>query len=348
MTKRSIFPAIIISSAVLAGSMMRNASSAQADEAVPISTEKVTINLGYPLLAPTWGSTIVTGAKLWKKYLPNVDVNRADFMSGMPVVNNMIAGKIDIGYFADMPAIALASQANLTDTVFISLTDADEGGASVVYVKKGSPIASVKELNGKRVSVPFGGYTHRFAEVLQAAEGIKFELAGQSPEVGLSSLQVGTVDAYIPWPPYGPLSVDKGFGQKLVDGTKYKFNSLRGIVVTKAFAEKYPKVVVGWLRAELDAHKILRDHQNYAAQLIFDDWKKYNIPINVIKQDFSFKLFPDEITPEWRKVLVDGAAFLQSHKFIEHPVNFDTFINDGYLKQAAEMPSQLDESAIPR
>jgi hypothetical protein len=64
MTKRSIFPAIIISSAVLAGSMMRNASSAQADEAVPISTEKVTINLGYPLLAPTWGSTIVTGAKL--------------------------------------------------------------------------------------------------------------------------------------------------------------------------------------------------------------------------------------------------------------------------------------------
>jgi NitT/TauT family transport system substrate-binding protein len=348
MTKRSIFPAIIISSAVLVGSMMRNASSAQADEAVPISTEKVTINLGYPLLAPTWGSTIVTGAKLWKKYLPNVDVNRADFMSGMPVVNNMIAGKIDIGYFADMPAIALASQANLTDTVFISLTDADEGGASVVYVKKGSPIASVKELNGKRVSVPFGGYTHRFAEVLQAAEGIKFELAGQSPEVGLSSLQVGTVDAYIPWPPYGPLCVDKGFGQKLVDGTKYKFNSLRGVVVTKAFAEKYPKVVLGWLRAELDAHKILRDHQNYAAQLIFDDWKKYNIPINVIKQDFSFKLFPDEITPEWRNVLFDGAAFLQSHKFIEHPVNFDTFINDGYLKQAAEMPSQLHESAIPR
>ena len=187
---------------------MLPASITHAADAAPISTESVTINLGYPLLAPTWGSTIVTRAKLWKKYLPNVEVNREDFMSGMPVVNNMIAGKIDIGYFADMPAIALASKANLTETIFISLTDADEGGASVIYVKKGSPITSVKELNGKRVSVPFGGYTHRFAEVVEAAEGIKFNLTGQSPEVGLSSLQVGTVDAYIPWPPYGPLAVN--------------------------------------------------------------------------------------------------------------------------------------------
>src|ERR1700752_906091 len=98
----------IISLVMLLG-MMHNASLSQADEAAPISTEKVTITLGYPLLAPTWGSTIVTGARLGKKYLPNVEVNRVDFMSGMPVVNNMVAGKIDIGYFADMPAIVLAS-----------------------------------------------------------------------------------------------------------------------------------------------------------------------------------------------------------------------------------------------
>jgi NitT/TauT family transport system substrate-binding protein len=348
MKKGIIFPAIIISLVVPLGTMMLDGSLSLADETAAISTEQVTITLGYPLLAPTWGSTIVTGAKLWKKYLPNVEVNRVDFMSGMPVVNNMVAGKIDIGYFADMPAIVLASQANLTETMFISLTDADEGGASVVYVKKGSPITSVKELNGKRVSVPFGGYTHRFAEVLEAAEKIKFVLAGQSPEVGLSSLQTGTVDAYIPWPPYGPLSVHNGFGQKLVDGTKYKFNAVRGVVVTKAFAKKYPKVVIGWLRAELDAHKILRDHPNYAAQLIFDDWKRYNVPLEVIKQDFLFKFFPDAITPEWRNVLVDGAAFLQSHKFIENAVDFDAFINDSYLKQAAAIPSQLDESAISK
>jgi NitT/TauT family transport system substrate-binding protein len=348
MLKARVIIAFILSGCALTGLILLRSTPARANETTPISTESATINLGYPQLAPTWGSTIITRAKLWKKYLPNVEVNREDFMSGMPVVNNMVAGKVDIGYFADMPAIALASKANLTDTMFISLTDADEGGSAVVYVKKGSPITSVKELDGKRVSVPFGGYTHRFAEVIEAAEGVRFNLTGQSPEVGLSSLQVGTVDAYMPWPPYGPLAVYQGFGQKVIDGTRYKFNSLRGVVVTKSFAEAHPKVVIGWLRAELDAHKILRDHPNYAARLIFDDWKQYNIPLEVIMQDFSYKLFPDEITPEWRKVLVDGAAFLQSHNFIEHSVNFDTFVNDSYLKRAAAIPSELDESAIPK
>jgi ABC-type nitrate/sulfonate/bicarbonate transport system substrate-binding protein len=112
MSRRGIvFVFFIISSALLG---LNLPPLAHAADVAPISTESVTINLGYPLLAPTWGSTIVTRAKLWKKYLPNVEVNREDFMSGMPVVNNMVAGKIDIGYFADMPAIALASKANLT------------------------------------------------------------------------------------------------------------------------------------------------------------------------------------------------------------------------------------------
>ena len=33
-------------------------------------------------------------------------------MSGMPLVNNMLAGKIDIGYVGDMPAIVLAKLQN--------------------------------------------------------------------------------------------------------------------------------------------------------------------------------------------------------------------------------------------
>src|SRR5207244_4620613 len=102
-----------------------------------------------------WGISIIYQAKLWKKYLPNVDVERFETMSGMPLVNNLLAGKLDIGYLGDMPAIVLASKAQLLPTRFISVTDADEGGASVVYVRKGSPLKSVKELAGKKVSVPF-------------------------------------------------------------------------------------------------------------------------------------------------------------------------------------------------
>lgn len=314
----------------------------------PVSTEKLTLRVGYQPLTPTWGISIIYQAKLWKKYLPNVEVERFEAMSGMPLVNNLLAGKQDIAYMGDMPVIVLASKAQLLQTKFVSVTDADEGGASVIYVAKNSPIKSVKDLNGKKVSVPFGGYTHRFAEVVEEQERIKFDFVGQSPEVGLTALQAGRVDAYIPWPPYGPLAVYQGFGRPLVDGTKYKFDALRGAVVSKEFAEKHPEVLIGWLRAELDAHKIMRERPDYAAKLIFEEWKSFNIPLEVIRGQFKYKVFPDEITPQWRKVLTDGAEFLRSHKFITNQIDFNAFIDESFLKKAATIPTQLDMTTIPK
>jgi NitT/TauT family transport system substrate-binding protein len=307
----------------------------------PISTEKLTIRLGYQPLTPSWSATIITSAKLWKPYLPNVDIERFDTMSGMPLVNNMLAGRVDIAIFGDMPSIVLGSKSQLTETRLIAIIEADHGEEAVIYVKRGSPISSVKELNGKTVSVPFGGFTHRFAEVVEAAEGIKFNFVGQSPEVGLSNLQAGKVEAFIPWNPYGRLAAARGYGQALVDGTKYNFWSLRDMVASKDFIDKHPDVVVGWLRAELDAHKMMRERPDECAKMIFEDWKKFDVPLDVIRPDFSYKIFPDDIPPEWRKVLVDGSAFLAAHKFIEKEPDWSVFIDDSLLKRASTVPSQL-------
>ena len=60
-----------------------------------VSDEKLKIVIGFQPLTPTWVVTIVIGAKLWKPYLPNVEVERFDSMSGMAPVNNMLADKID-------------------------------------------------------------------------------------------------------------------------------------------------------------------------------------------------------------------------------------------------------------
>ena len=307
----------------------------------PVSKEKLRIVIGYQPLTPTWGVTIVTGGRLWKPYLPNVEIERSDFMSGMPLVKNMLAGKIDIGYIGDMPAIVLGSKSDLLQTRFIGVTDADEGGESVIYVKKGSPIKNVRELDGKSISVPFGGFTHRFAEVVAEAEHISFKFVGQSPEVGLTNLQAGKVDAYIPWEPYGKLAVVRGFAEPLIDGTKYHFDSLRGVVVTKEFLERHPDIVLGWMRAELDAHKMMRERPDQAAKILFDDWKNFEVPLSLIRSDFDHSIFPDEITAQWRKVLTDGADFLSKHKLIERTPDWNSFIDDSWIKKAAAIPSQF-------
>jgi hypothetical protein len=66
------------------------------------------------------------------------------------------------------------------------------------------------------------------------------------------------------------------------------------------------------------------------------------VPVDVVLEGFNYEQFPDDIAPQWRKVLSDGAEFLRSHKFIEQPINVDAFIDDSYLKKAVDIPSQLD------
>lgn len=307
----------------------------------PVSTEKLTIVIGYQPLTPTWGATIVTGLKLWKPYLPNVEIERFDSMSGMPLVNNLLADKIDIAYIGDMPAIVLGSKSKLADSRFVAVTEADDGGTSVIYVKKDAPFASIKDLNGKSISTAFGSYMHRFAKVIEAKEGITFNLVGQAPEVGLTNLQTGKVDSWAPWPPYGPKAELQGQSKAIALGTSYGFSSLRGVVVSKKFLEKHPDVVVGWLRAELDGHRIMRERPDDAAKVIFDDWKKFDIPLDVIKRDFTYKVFPDDIGEKWRNVMIDSADFLQKQKVIERVPDWNMFIDDSWLKKAAAVPSAL-------
>jgi NitT/TauT family transport system substrate-binding protein len=312
----------------------------------PVSTERVKITLGSLALAPTWGVNVVMGAELWKKYLPNIEIERVEATSGMPLVNNILAGKVDIAYMGDTPSLILGSRRD--DSKLVAITEADEGGSAAVFVKKDSPVSSIKELSDKRISISFGAYTHRFAEVLSDAEKIKFNYVGQAPEVGVTSLEAGRVDALITWPPYGELAVFRGFGRTLMDGSKMKFDSARCIVVSKEFAEKHPDILVGWLRAELDAHVILRERQRYAAQLIYNDWKSYEVPLDVVKAEFSYKVFPDDISPRWRKVLTDSADFLLKQGLVKQLPDFATFTDDSFLKKAAAVQSQLDISKYPQ
>ena len=312
-----------------------------------VSTQKVKIVLGSLPLAPTWGVNVVTRAELWKKYLPNVEIERTETTSGMPMVNNILAGKVDIAYMGDTPTLILGSRRDVGESRFIAITEADDGGSSAAFVRKEAPFKTIKDLDGKRVSVSFGAYTHRFAEVLSEAEKIKFQYTGQAPEVGLTSLQAGRIDALITWPPYGELAVHRGFARVLMDGSKMKFASARCVVVSKAFAEKHPDIVIGWLRAELDAHRILRERPHAAAAMVFEDWKKFEVPMEVVSGAFAYKVFPDDIAPKWRKVMTDSADFLLKQGLVKQLPEMASFIDDSYLRKAAAIPSQLDLSKFP-
>jgi NitT/TauT family transport system substrate-binding protein len=307
----------------------------------PVSTEQMTFRVGIVDLAPSWSSSIVLRANLWKPYLPNITIDRSSVMTGMAIVNSMLAGRLEAGYYGDMPSIVLGSKSQLNQTRLVAISEGDDGHETGIYVKAGSPFTSVKQLDGKTISVPFGGFTHRFVETVEATENVKFKFVGQSPEVGLNNVQTGKVEAYAPWHPFGPLAVAKGYATLLVDGTKYHYSSLRPVVVSKELIDKHPDVAVGWMRAELDAHKLMQERPDECAKMIAEDWAKYSVPVEVIRPDFDYKVFPNDISPKWRKVLVDGAAFLLEHKFIDQAPDWNSYIDDSLLKKANAIPSQM-------
>lgn len=321
--------------------LMTVASVAKADPQAPISTKSMTLNIGDQHLTPTWSTAIILGAKLYKPYLPNITIETFDTLSGMPLVNNMLAGRIDIAVVGDMPAIVLGSKSGLAKTRFLAVSEGDDGEEAVFYVKNDSPIKDIKDLEGKTVSTAFGSFAHRFTEVVAKKDGIKFNFVGQSPEVGLSNLQAGKVDAFVAWNPYGRLVPHRGYGRRLMDGSKYGFSSFRGVVASQDFIDKHPDVLLGWLRAELDAHKMMRERPDECAKILFEHWKKYNVPLEVIRPDFDYKKFPDVIEDKWKQVMIDSSEFLLQHKLIDKAPDWSTFIDDSFLKKAAALPSAL-------
>ena len=299
-----------------------------------VTTEKATLVVGHQPFTPTWSSDIVRLMKFYEKYLPNVQVEWFRALYGPPLVNNMIARKIHLSYLGDMPSLVLASKKSALETRLVGICQTDDGPSAVIMVPKDSPIKSVKELDGKRVATGFGSYLHRFAEVVQAREGIRFSLVNQPPEVAFSNLEARKIDGDARWPPHWGLALHKGIARILTTGKDYGFGFICDLVVSKEYVDKHPKVIEGWLRAELDAHEFIRKHPDKAAQLIYEAWEK-KIPLEVIRNDLEYTVYPDHVLPEHIKTLKAGADFLIQQKLIDMKPDVEAWVDDRYLKAAA-------------
>jgi NitT/TauT family transport system substrate-binding protein len=170
---------------------------------------------------------------------------------------------------ADFPAIlgATAFQAAIggVRTYYIAtLSGGVTGAGNALVVPKDSPIQSVAQLKGKNISVPFGSTAHAFLlRALQNA-GIDPEkdvnLISQAPDVGGSALQANQIDAHANFVPFGELFPFRGFARKILDGQSTGVTTTHGIQVRSDFAEKYPELVVAYLKATLEADRLIREN----------------------------------------------------------------------------------------
>ena len=167
--------------------------------------DPVTLTIGYqPYCTPYWTSSVNKQAQIWQKYLPKgsrVVWFRA--LSGPLINNNMVAGKNQVGYMAETPALRSGDTVNC-DMVQVTGYDMGETGAICLRndLVEGAKADGAKFLEGQRVGTPFGSYSHRHALTWAYQNEVNPKFLDQSIELEVTNLRAKNIAAAITWEPY--------------------------------------------------------------------------------------------------------------------------------------------------
>jgi NitT/TauT family transport system substrate-binding protein len=346
-------PAVRFVSAVAvaaAGLIVAHPGRAQTTVTVGIGTQDTTTNTA------TTG-TIIRQLHLLEQYLPkdgkyaNVkfEFEWQNFTSGPPVTNGMMANKLQFGMMGDYPLVVNGftfenNPESKSRLIAVSAYSLDGSGNGVV-VHKDSPYYELSDLRGKLVSVPFGSAAHGM--ILKAMQDKNwpsdyFQLVSQSPEVGSTNLQEKKIDAHADFVPFAELLPFRGYARKIFDGVETNQPTWHGVVVRTDFAEKYPEVVVAYIKAIIAANQWLRADPKLAAEKI-QEWTGINKEVVYIFLGPGGNMTTD---PTIKPALIDAASTdIKVLQNLGRMKQFDPkkWVDDSYIRKAyAELNLNYD------
>lgn len=333
-------------------SFLRSIAVALATSCAVLPAAAETINIGIGT-QDTTTNTVTTGVvikelKLLEKYLPKdgkyagatYNIEWQNFTSGPPVTNGMMADKLQFGGMGDYPLVVngYTFQSNPQSKSQLIAVAAYNiyGSGNGVVVHKDSPYYELSDLKGKVLSVPFGSAAHGM--ILKAMQDKNwpadyFKLVSQSPEVGSTNLQEKKIDAHADFVPFAELLPFRGFARKIFDGVETNAPTWHGVVVRTDFAEKYPEVVVGYIKAVIEANDWVRKSPQEAAEKIAK-WTGIDKEVVYIFLGPSGIMTMDPtIKPQLVEDAAQDAGVLQK---LGRMKEFDVkaWVNDSYVRQA--------------
>lgn len=312
---------------------------------------QTTLEIGIGIQNTTT-NTVTAGIVIQKlgllnKYLPTSGqykdvkyvIDWQNFTSGPPITNGMIADKIQIGMMGDYPLLVngATGQQTKNETQLVAVIAYNQyGGGNGIVVPKDSPYYSLGDLKGKTVSVPFGSAAHGMLLQALAQRGLPadyWHLISQSPEVGSTSLQEHRVDAHADFVPFMELLPFRGIARKIFDGAQTRQPTFHGIVIRKDFGEKYPEVVVAYLKAMLAANEWLRNNPQQGAEQI-EQWTKTDKEVvYIFLGPGGIHTLDATLKPQWIAALKNDYAVLKKINMVKD-LNIDGWVNDRYIRQA--------------
>ena len=312
--------------------------------------ENISIAIGHQsMCTDTYTAGIVVKELgLLEKYLPTdgryadveYDVSWADYSSGGPITNQMLANKLNFGVMGDYPLIVNGAKFQETDslrTLYVAGTGYNlKGSGNAIVVPVDSDLYSITDLEGAEVSTPVGSAAWGMLLKAMQDNGIptsEYVLKNQSPAVGAANIAAGKIDAHSDFCPWSEIMEFRGTGRKIYDGSETGVPYLHGVVVREDFATEYPEVVEAFIKAIWEAGEWIREDPMQAVTLM-EGWT--GVEKEVLYLYFSegghLTLEPS-IKTEWVDALKFNHGVLVTEKAIP-PLDFDAWITEDFIRAA--------------
>jgi NitT/TauT family transport system substrate-binding protein len=318
-----------------------------------LAAEPVQITYGYhPYWTGAWYGVIVKNKELWKKYLPpGSTVKFEPHLTGPPMINAMLADKMQIGTMGDMPSLVLSTKQKIADVRLVSVTMFSNGQTCNKFlVGKSAPQFSdyneaMNWMSGKPFAYHKGTCANRATESLIAKGVFKpSEILVMPIEVIASNFEAGKLAAGIMWEPHARRQVELGNARYVATGAPWHELDANFTSMRQDFIEKNPEAAVGWLKAEIEGIQFLINNPRESVKIIAGEVTGYDEktvwaalyeanppsiggdPVNYVAK----LAFDDDVMG----LMTTGYRFLHSIKVIESPTMPENAINPEPLKRA--------------
>jgi sulfonate transport system substrate-binding protein len=141
-----------------------------------------------------------------------------EFPSGLPLLEALNGGSIDIGHSGDAPLL-FAQAAGIPFQIFAASNPSPE--STGVVVPKDSAIHSFADLKGKKLAFAKGSSAHLVVAQLLAREGMTFadiKPVYLEPPDARAAFEAKAVDAWAIWDPFLAAAEVEGGGRLIVNG----------------------------------------------------------------------------------------------------------------------------------
>ncbi len=317
------------------------------------AAEPVNITYGYhPYWTGGWTGVVIKQRQLWKKYLPKGSTVKFEaHLTGPPMVNALLADKMQIGTMGDMPSYVATTKKRQGDIRLVSASMISAGqNCNLLVVSKDAPdFASPKEalkwLDNKNVSVHRGTCANRYLASILDSNNVKpKKLQYMTIEVIASSFEAGKLDAAAMWEPHARKVVEQGFAKYAATGSPFGEWDANFTLMRQDFIEKHPEAAKGWMEAEIEALQIMKNEPMAVAQMVQNETQGYS---KEILWKALYQRYPDStggddtvyigemiFSPRVIDLMKKGYSFLHSLKVIKSPEIPEDAINDGPVKAA--------------